>query len=213
MWAIEQYHEDLIRKMDLKLESGCVLLDVGCGGKFSECLTKEYQLRTKCIDVAINKNWANNTNKNIQFKEGSIYELPFENNTFDYLFLKDILHHIDESKHDLEQFKNAFNELKRVCKPNGRIIILEANRYNPLFYPHMVLLEGHDHLRYNKIIAILKYNVNNYTLKSFEAHVYPKFLLPIFSLYETIMENIIDPKFQAYILINIMNDGKYYDKY
>jgi len=213
MWAIEQYHKDLIKKMGLKLESGSVLLDVGCGdGEFTKYLTTLYKLQTKGIDVDININWDNSDDANIRFEKGSIYELPFENNTFDYVFFKDILHHIDEPKHDSAQFKKAFNEIKRVCKPNGRIIILEANRYNPLFYPHMVILEGHDHLRYTKLMSIISNSFKIHEVKSFESHVYPKFLISIFRLYEIVMENAISHKFRAYTLIDIMNEGKKNEK-
>lgn len=209
MWDVEKYHNNLIKKMDLNFKSNHVLLDVGCGdGEFTKYLTKLYKLKTKGIDVDISQNWDYGTNANIQFEKGSIYELPFENNTFDYVFLKDILHHIDEPKHDSAQFKKAFNEIKRVCKPNGRIIILEANRYNPLFYPHMVILEGHDHLRYNKLMNLIKESFNDYATKSFESHVYPKIIRFVFRLYEIVMENMISHKFRAYTLVNIMNEGK-----
>lgn len=204
LWAIEQYHRDLIKKMNLNLNQKHLLLDVGCGnGEFTKYLTDTYNLQSKGVDV--DRKWKNIHYNNVQFSKGSIYELPFEQNMFDYVFLKDILHHIDEPKHELTQFKKAFNEIKRVCKPNGRIIILESNRYNPISYPNMVLLKGHDHFKYKKLVSIINNNFNDYKLINFEAHVYPKFSNTIFKFYEYVMEKKIPRKFRAYTLINALN--------
>lgn len=208
MWATEQYRKDLVKKMALDFKPNHRLLDIGCGdGEFTMHLAERYKLRVKAIDLTAHKNWGKIASPDIQFKKGSIYKLPFESNMFDYVFLKDILHHIDEPKHDLRQFKKAFQEVKRVCKAGGRIIILEANRYNPVFYPHMVILKGHDHLRYDKLITVVDDNFKNYKIKCFEAHVYPKHLVAIFKLYEALMDNVIFHKFRAYVAVDIVNGG------
>jgi SAM-dependent methyltransferase len=41
--------------------------------------------------------------------------------------------------------KQALAEYHRVLKPGGSALIVEANRYNPIFYPHMTLALGHEH--------------------------------------------------------------------
>ena len=51
--------------------------------------------------------------------------IPFEDNSFDVVLLFHVIHHLD----DLD--KN-FKEIHRVLKKNGKIIIYEPNKLNPL---------------------------------------------------------------------------------
>ena len=94
----------------------------------------------------------------------------------------------------------GLRELKRVCKKGGFVIIVEGNRYNPLFFPHMVKMKGHEHFRqsyFKKIIAEVFSN-DSVNFKFFEAHLYPKPLLSVFKIYEFFMEHLIPKKFIAY---------------
>ena len=143
----------------------------------------------------------------LNFKKAGILNIPFENNSFDYIFLHDVLHHIDEENQSQEIHIKGLKELERVVKKNGYIIIIEGNRYNPLFYPHMVKMLGHNHFKQSYFKRTIKNVFNdscNIKFKYFEAHAYPWGLF-FWKIYEGIMEKISPKYFLAYNIVIIKN--------
>ena len=201
-----QYKKDIFNKLNFNFEAGKKILDVGCGdGSDAKIFINELRLDTYGIDIYEHEDIKNINNFN--FRKAEIYKIPFQNNVFDYVFLHDVLHHIDEKNQGYENHINGLREVKRVCKSNGQIIILEANRYNPLFYPHMVLIRGHNHFTQKYFQRIITDVFKNVEFKSFEAHLYPKKFLSVFKIYEKIMESVpFFKKFLAYNLAIIKND-------
>lgn len=202
-----QYKNDIFNKMAIDFTREKKLLDVGCGdGSDAEIFIKEFFLNVCGVDVFEHENIKNINN--LTFKKSGIYNIPFEDNVFDYVFLHDVLHHIDEKNQNYDNHIRGLRELKRVCKKEGYIIILEGNRYNPLFYPHMVLVRGHNHFtqKYFKKINkdVFGKDIN---FKFFEAHLYPPKFLKIFKLFEKIAEKfpIFEP-YRSYNLAIIKNE-------
>ncbi|OGZ67601.1 MAG: hypothetical protein A3D35_02425 [Candidatus Staskawiczbacteria bacterium RIFCSPHIGHO2_02_FULL_34_9] len=196
-----QYKGDIFHKLDFNFEAGKKILDVGCGdGGDAEIFIKEFDLHVFSIDVYRHKNI--NNLKELTFKEATIYSIPFDNNTFDYIFLHDILHHIDEKEQLYEKQVKGLRELNRVLCPGGSIIIVEGNRYNPLFYPHMVLFRGHQHWKQSYFIKIIKdvFSKKEYNIqfKFFESHLYPGKFIILWKLYETLMEKFMPRAFLSY---------------
>jgi len=85
-----------------------------------------------------------------------------------------------------------------VCKKGESVIIIEGNRYNPLFYPHMVLLCGHNHFRQSYFKKIIKEVFPRVSFQYFEAHLYPPKYLKIWKIYEKVMESIMPRAVLAY---------------
>jgi ubiquinone/menaquinone biosynthesis C-methylase UbiE len=143
------------------------------------------------------------------FKKGTIYKIPFNNESFDYVYTHDVFHHIDEDGQKEVNHLLGLKELRRVCKNNGFIIIIEANRFNPLFYPHMVLMKKHKHFSQSYFKSIIKNAFANYEInfKFFEAHLYPSRYISVFKLYEWIMENFVPSRFLAYNVAIIKKYG------
>lgn len=110
----------------------CKFLDFGCGdGETANSIHKfipfnvNYvgtDISEESINVAINKNI---NNCEFVWYNGKI--LPFENNTFDIVFVSGVFHHIDKKDR-----LNILKELNRVLKINGYLIIFEHNPINPL---------------------------------------------------------------------------------
>lgn len=195
-----QYKKDVFEKINFNFEKGKRLLDVGCGDSSdAKIFIKEFKLKTYGIDIYEHENVKKL--KGFKFKRASIQKIPYPNAFFDYVFLHDVLHHSDKDQ-SYEKHISALKELRRVCKKNGYIIIIEANRYNPLFYPHMVILEGHNHFKqsyFRKII--LDVFGEKVLFKTFEAHSYPPKLIGFFKIFEFISEKIpICKAFRAYNL-------------
>lgn len=195
-FVFNQYTLDIQKKISYNFVPGKKLLDVGCGPCTDSLLFKEkFKLDVYSIDIYRHENV---DTFNLNFKEGSILKIPYEDKSFDYVFLHDVLHHVDEEHQSFDIHIKAMFELKRVCKNGGKIIIVEANRYNPLFYPHMVKMLGHNHWKQSYFKKVLTTVFDNVEFKYFETHSYPKKLLWFGKTFEFIMERLSPKMFLAY---------------
>ena len=114
----------------LELKNGSLVLDAACGnGRFLE-LTNNPSI----IGLDLSLNLLNDAKKkglkNI-FILGDLENLPFKDSVFDEVFTVRVLGH-------LPNIDNAINEISRVLKKNGRVVIMDYNRYS-LFYTRVLL--------------------------------------------------------------------------
>ena len=198
-----QYKNDLFNKLGIDFKKGKKILDVGCGpGTDAEIFVKSYGLNFYGVDLFKHENITKNK---FHFRIGGIHKIPYKLESFEYVFTHDVLHHVDEENPSDNSIVAGLKELRRVCKKNGYIIILEANRYNPLFYPHMVLMKGHNHLIQSKFKKLVQqeFAKDIICFNSFEAHSYPSSLLKIFKIYEFIAEHCFPKQILAYNVARI----------
>lgn len=101
------------------------ILDVGCGpGRLVKPL-KDGGYNIVGIEydaalVALGNAWVGDE----AISQGSAYELPYPNNSFDVIVGHDLLEHLPYPN-------KAYHEMVRVCKPNGHIYIVSPNRIYP----------------------------------------------------------------------------------
>ena len=131
------------------------ILDFGCGtGNFTtllrQCLPEEAG-QVCGIDPSEGMlARAKAKSQNIDFRIGSGDSIPFENGSFDLIYMTDVIHHI----RDLDRL---FAELKRVLRPFGRICIATQSHrqigLRPIaeFFPGTVIV---DRKRYPDIDVI-----------------------------------------------------------
>lgn len=85
------------------------------------------------------------------FVEGSVFELPFPDDSFDVVTLFEVVEHLPTATEP-----EAFAEIARVVKPGGRIVLstpswaLRSRLFDPAY-----LLTGHRHYRAAGIIGLL----------------------------------------------------------
>ena len=203
-----QYKNDFFNKLDFNFQNKKKILDVGCGEATDALiLRKEYNLKYYGIDIVEHENIQK---YKISFKKANATKIPFRNASFDYVFAHDLLHHIDEPKHKKNQILASLKEIRRVCKKNGAIVIVEANRFNPLFYPHMVIIRGHNHFTQDYFTQLIKeiFKKDKKRFHFFEAHAYPKNFLFLFKIYEFIMEHFFPKQFIAYNAVMIKKNNE-----
>lgn len=89
------------------------LLDVGCG---SGIHIKKYEKKgAKCFGVDISQTMidiAKEKNPNIEFKVGTMIDLPYKNNSFDVVTMSLAVHYIND-------WTKIFKEVNRVLKKDG----------------------------------------------------------------------------------------------
>ena len=103
---------------NISLKKGSQILDLGCGLGDTSLMLSNFFVGTYITgldqDEALIEaaTAANEFHSNMKFLTGDALELPFEDNSFDFVFCRYLLHHIPGAFAALE-------EMKRVCKPGG----------------------------------------------------------------------------------------------
>ncbi|MEI8388565.1 MAG: class I SAM-dependent methyltransferase [bacterium] len=126
-----------------------VVLDIASGlGYGADCLFKLGRAK-KVYGVEFNQeavNYANEiySNKDVSYKQGSILEIPFEDNSFDIVTSFETLEHIENEIKQLQ-------EIKRVLKPKGYYILSTPNDWNMEKNPHHV--KCYDYFKLKKLIS------------------------------------------------------------
>jgi len=99
-----------------QVEKNTVFLDVGCGAGGSSKLAVERGAEVHGIDVAEGLlSFAKQIVPIGSFRVADIEKLPYDDNMFDVVYAANSLQYSDNRI-------SALQELKRVCKPNGRVI-------------------------------------------------------------------------------------------
>ena len=97
---------------------GSTVLEAGCGnGKNLEymnekdLITMGVDFSDKLVDIC--------KEKHLNVSVSDIRELPFEDNTFDYVLSIAVIHHLEKESDRIK----AINEMLRVCKTGGKVLI------------------------------------------------------------------------------------------
>jgi len=111
--TLRQIVSDLIEPEDIVLECAC-----GTGLLSTVIAEKSKQLTATDFAPKMLKHAEKNCAeyKNIQFRQANILSLDFPNSSFDKVVAGNVIHLLDEPI-------KALNELDRVCKPGGMLII------------------------------------------------------------------------------------------
>ena len=129
----------------MNLEKGSKILDIGTGWGFMAITLAlhGYKVITGEPETAKWADWKSrakiaNVESKITFKPFYAEDLPFEDSTFDAVFLYTSLHHIDKKAH-------AIAEILRVLKNDGYLIIIEltekgveAIRQRKIYHPDAI---------------------------------------------------------------------------
>jgi ubiquinone/menaquinone biosynthesis C-methylase UbiE len=126
------------------------VIDVGCadGGYLpllSSHLNSSLVIGADLAQKELNLAKRNKSHPNSDYARIDVTALPFSTSTFDLIFAKDLLHHLSNPL-------RALREFKRVLKSNGMMVIIEADRDNPLM--KMYIKHGHNHYTLTQLFAL-----------------------------------------------------------
>jgi SAM-dependent methyltransferase len=108
--------------------SSHICLDIGCGemSELSEDLDFKLKIGTDIL-------FTQSTNLfSFPFLQSDIYSLPFKNHSIDIILLRFVVEHI-------ELPKNALDEIFRVLKLTGKVLILTTNILSPIIFMPKVI--------------------------------------------------------------------------
>lgn len=101
------------------------VLDLACGTGIVACEFAKYANRVIGLDITSDmldqatKIQKKNNLLNIEFNLANVENLPYQDNSFDIVFTRYSFHHfLDPNR--------VFDEMIRVCKANGKIIVVDA---------------------------------------------------------------------------------------
>ncbi len=186
--ASQVFRKDLYNRIGIpKLFSHKKVLDLGCGYGIDAYNLTHFADSVVGADIDLHPQWNQFRGKKLKFIKGNSSNLPFKDNSFDGVYLKDLIHHVDN-------IDKTLSEIKRVTKPGGNIVIVEGNRYNPIFYLYATKIRGHDHFtqsEFKSMILNLFPSVNFLYLEAYPPFTFPKRIFKVVLFVEKIINKLI----------------------
>ena len=158
---------------------GDTLFDSGCGDGEDYVLLSPHFKKITASDIKESPRWKERSTPGISFSVNDGEKLPFPDNSFDTVIEQNMLHHAASPE-------KALQEMVRVSKK--RIIVLECNRYNPIMYLNMVLIQNHQHFTQKRFAQILGTAGVKYEMKYFSARCLPVTNKAVIDVSEKIMD-------------------------
>ena len=175
-----EVNEGLERKKminELRLEKNYKVLEIGCGtGRDSELIANELgqdgelylqDISVEILDVAVKKFQNKKFPPNIMFSLSNAAYLPFPNNVFDRVFHFGGLNTFGDKK-------RFFNEIIRVIKPGGKIVVGDENMPSWLRETDFgkILMNSNPHYKYDLPLDFLPKEARNVKLEWFIGGVF-----------------------------------------
>ncbi len=152
----------------LELRSHKTMLDVGCGnGHWTRIMASFIDKNAEITAVDSDARWFtenkelkehfSRTGISFNLREGNAQNLPFPDNSFDFVTCQTLLIHVPEPQ-------KAINEMKRVLKPGGTLLCVEPNNIvqsltKTSLTKNDSIQETLDHIKYRLIIEKGKKNM------------------------------------------------------
>lgn len=92
------------------------VIDVGCHTGYLLKMIKNYNPKINCYGIDINDGVFTPIVEGCDLRKADVRNMPFNNESFDILFVTDVLEHVEE-------IETAINEIKRVLKKGGSAIL------------------------------------------------------------------------------------------
>ncbi|MFC1944088.1 class I SAM-dependent methyltransferase [Chloroflexota bacterium] len=123
------HHDSVFRPAGLVLEAGC-----GTGAQTVIIAPQNLQCNFVSIDIAedslvqAEENIKKRKIQNVRFQVADVFDLPFNNESFDHIFICFLLEH-------LQAPLDALVSLKRVLKKDGTLSVIEGDHGSAYYHP------------------------------------------------------------------------------
>lgn len=158
---------NIIKEFGHNLNPESKILDFGCGAGISVQELRDLKYQAFGCDIE----FANNVNKNIQSMYNnkiirtiniSPYKLPFEDDTFDFIFSDQVFEHV-------QNYSEAIYELRRILKPDGCCLHIFPSRYEPIeshkYVPFSTIIQSYSWLLFWAKMGIRKKSQSGLSVK------------------------------------------------
>lgn len=194
-----RFHDYWFSEMIKKVAPRGLILDAGCGtGEMMEFLEKKGNKNFIGYDISFNM-LSHAKKRADKLVCADAENLPFADNSFDIIYGRSILHH-------LQDVPKALREARRVLKPGGEVIFVETNKTFINDLPRRLMKHGdhfsedHKNFKDSDILSMMKEefeikNVNyfgyiGYTLLGFPDMLDIYRFVPIKRLFTPLLINI-----------------------
>jgi SAM-dependent methyltransferase len=117
--------------------NGSKVLEAGCGVGAQTVILAKNSPKAKITSIDISPESLEKARgllrkhevRNVKCEVADIYDLPYENKTFDHIFICFVLEHLKEPV-------KALKNLKKVLKKGGTITVIEGDHETSLFWPY-----------------------------------------------------------------------------
>jgi len=116
--------------------AGSTVLEAACGVGAQTCIIGQKNPDIHFVSIDLSEKSLMTASQvidsldivNVEFKHADVFDLPFDNDFFDHVFVCFLLEHLSEPD-------RALTELKRVLKPGGTITVIEGDHGSTYFHP------------------------------------------------------------------------------
>jgi len=116
--------------------AGSMILEAGCGVGAQTQIIAPKNLQSQFVSIDISPESIAEAKikiakagiNNVSLNQANIFNLPFDDESFDHIFLCFVLEHLSNTT-------QALKELKRVLKTNGTITVIEGDHGSTYFHP------------------------------------------------------------------------------
>ena len=116
--SVKEFVKNITEKQFVNENNRLNVLDAGCGNGKNMIFMNNNHINTTGIDFSINLvNLCQDKLLNVY--ESDVRSIPFRDNSFDHVISIAVIHHLSSEEHR----KTAINEMLRVCKPGGKVLI------------------------------------------------------------------------------------------
>lgn len=131
-----------IVKKEIKNISGLKMLDAGSGPGLNSIYLAKLGAKVSLLDIApealdIAKQYFDEMNLKADYVVGSIFSMPFADESFDVVWNTGVLEHFEP-----ELRKKAFSEMFRVLKKGGKILTLNPYLHAPIYLKMKALADS-----------------------------------------------------------------------
>lgn len=168
--AVERFRSRLFSSLPRPPRAGARALELGCGDGLASVHLARLGWKVEATDLEPHPGWksiAAASKGRIRFRPADVGKLGRLKGGYDLVFEKDMLHHVPDPVAVLKQ-------MRRLAGAGGQVIVVEANRHNPIFYLHLTLMEGHQHFSRAQLLDYMAQSgMKDVELQIREARVWP----------------------------------------